>query len=182
MGLSGGPDPGQIEVTLFGPGYGECVCVHLGSGRWAVIDSCIDVQTKIPVALTYLREIGVDPAEQVDLLVGTHWHDDHTRGLAECFSSFSSARFCIASVLTNPEFTKYVKRYQEQPTAIAGSRVSEIERIFDLVAGTPTARPTARRASQGKVLYQKGAEALAHGQSCTITSLSPSRRRRSRFS
>jgi hypothetical protein len=28
------PTADQIELTLFGPGYGECAVVHLGNNRW----------------------------------------------------------------------------------------------------------------------------------------------------
>lgn len=29
-----GPDDGEIEVSLFGPGYGEAIAIHLGDGSW----------------------------------------------------------------------------------------------------------------------------------------------------
>ena len=74
------PDSDQIEVSLFGPGYGECVVLHVGDGAWVIVDSCID-QDDNPVALKYLNEIGIDLAQNVNLIVATHWHDDHIRGL-----------------------------------------------------------------------------------------------------
>lgn len=36
------PAADEIEFSLFGPGYGEAVAVHLGDGTWLLIDSCID--------------------------------------------------------------------------------------------------------------------------------------------
>ena len=73
----------EVEITIFGPGYGECIVVHVGSGRWIVIDSCKHGTKTPPVALKYFDRIGVNPAVQVELVLVTHWHDDHIRGLNE---------------------------------------------------------------------------------------------------
>ena len=36
------PRRDEVEVTLFGPGYGESVVVHAGVDDWLVVDSCLD--------------------------------------------------------------------------------------------------------------------------------------------
>jgi len=51
------PAPDQIEVRLFGPGYGECAAVHLGENQWIIIDSCIDIKTWNPPVLDYFKAI-----------------------------------------------------------------------------------------------------------------------------
>ena len=56
----------EIELTLFGPGYGESVVLHIGDG--AVVDSCIDKDGR-PSALSYLENL--DPAEVVVLVAAT---------------------------------------------------------------------------------------------------------------
>lgn len=58
-----------------------------------VIDSCVDRSTSEPAALQYLRSIGVDVSRQLRLVVATHWHDDHIKGLAKIFESARNARF-----------------------------------------------------------------------------------------
>ena len=78
---------------MFGPGIGECVVAHIGDGDWLVVDSCIDSQSGQPVALDYLKSLGVDVASKVRLVVATHWHDDHIRGLAEILRRAVSAKF-----------------------------------------------------------------------------------------
>ena len=75
------PCTDEVELTLLGPGYGESVVVHIGQGRWVIVDSCI-TDAREPQALDYLLSIGVDPAAAVTLIVATHWHDDHIRGMA----------------------------------------------------------------------------------------------------
>ena len=77
------PAADQVELTLFGPGFGECAVLHLGADHWIVVDSCQSSQNSSPIALDYLRSLNKDPALCVGLIVATHWHDDHIRGLNE---------------------------------------------------------------------------------------------------
>ena len=62
------PARDEIELTLFGPGYGESVVLHIGDGAWAIVDSCIDKDGR-PSALSYLENL--DPAEVVVLVAAT---------------------------------------------------------------------------------------------------------------
>src|SRR5262249_14986688 len=55
-----GPAADELEVTVFGPGFGECIVAHLGHDRWIVIDSCIDSRSDKPAVLAYFEHIGVD--------------------------------------------------------------------------------------------------------------------------
>jgi hypothetical protein len=44
------PADDQIEVSLFGPGYGECCLIHIGNGKWIVVEP---IRPKaMPVILT----------------------------------------------------------------------------------------------------------------------------------
>jgi len=63
--LTDAPGPDVIEVSIFGPGKGESVLVHLGQGEWIVVDSCVNQRTREVPALTYLDRIGVDVGTQV---------------------------------------------------------------------------------------------------------------------
>ena len=76
------PASDEIEVSLFGPGYGECVLIHLGLGEWLVVDSCVNQYAGGTPALDYLQTIGVDIAHAVVIVTASHWHDDHIRGLS----------------------------------------------------------------------------------------------------
>lgn len=98
------PGPDELEVSVFGPGYGECVLIHVGQNVWLVIDSCIDPKTNRSAALSYLESIGVDPAS-IDLVVASHWHADHVRGLHELYTAATAAKFCCSSALTGVEFS-----------------------------------------------------------------------------
>ena len=75
--LVGPPAPTEVEVSLFGPGVGECVVIHLGLGEWLIVDSCLTAGRE-PVAISYLSELGV-PLDSVRMCLFTHFHDDHIR-------------------------------------------------------------------------------------------------------
>jgi hypothetical protein len=83
--FDGAPSDDEVEVTVLGPGYGECVLVHVG-GRWMVIDSYETATGEQHPALKYL-EFRLVPLTAVQWLVATHWHDDHVGDfdrLVEC--------------------------------------------------------------------------------------------------
>ena len=42
------PASDEVELSLFGPGYGEAIAVHVGDGKWILIDSCKEKGTKDP--------------------------------------------------------------------------------------------------------------------------------------
>lgn len=117
-------------MSLFGPGIGECVVVHLGDGDWMVVDSCLNDQRSVPVALEYLRSLGVDVASRVRLLVLTHWHDDHIQGAGALFRAAVSARFACSAALRNDEFRQILALSKRIPLVARDSSTSEIESIF----------------------------------------------------
>ncbi|MGQ0465469.1 MAG: MBL fold metallo-hydrolase [Sporichthyaceae bacterium] len=93
------PSADVVEISVFGPGYGECVVVHLGDGEWLVVDSCTFGRGGAPAALTYLDEIGVDVPTQVVLVVATHWHDDHVRGLRSVVEEAPQAQVWMSAAI-----------------------------------------------------------------------------------
>lgn len=122
------PEGDEVEVTLFGPGYGECVVLHLGAGNWAVVDSCIDPAGEAR-ALTYFERLGVDPSA-VKLVVATHWHDDHIRGLADVLEACGQATFCCSAAFAEREFLAAVGATQNRHLTVTGSGVQELHRVL----------------------------------------------------
>ena len=123
------PGTDDLEITLFGPGYGESIVVHIGNGAWIVVDSCIEAEG-MPAALPYLRGIGVDPATAVALVVATHWHDDHIRGMARLVAACQNARFSCAAALCREEFLAAVGTLEGRSTSRAGSGLREIRDVL----------------------------------------------------
>ena len=106
--MSDGPARYELEVSVFGPGIGECVVAHLGDGAWIVVDSCVHPRSKVPIAIDYLESLSVDIATQVRLVVATHWHDDHIKGLAETFEKAASAKFVNSAAYPLHQLTRLV--------------------------------------------------------------------------
>ena len=121
----------ELEVSLFGPGFGECVVVHLGQGDWMVVDSCLNEAQDQPIALEYLASLGVDVAKQIRLVVVTHWHDDHIRGSARLFAEAQSARFVCSAALRNKEFFVILDAAKEIKTVARDSSLTEFRNILD---------------------------------------------------
>ena len=155
------PANGELEITLFGPGYGESIALHLGDGSWVVVDSCINPAGE-PRALQYLTELGVDPARSVRLVVATHWHDDHIRGMAKLVNACSNAVFCCASVLCQQEFLAVVGSFGPNRVPGASSGVRELYDVFSRLNATGN-KPTFALANSR--VFLQGA--------CEIWALSP---------
>lgn len=96
------PESDEIEVTLFGPGFGEAIAIHVGEQNWMLVDSCIDPDSGAPASSTYLTRIGVEP-NQVRTIVASHWHDDHVRGISQMAANYPESEFQISSIFNNKD-------------------------------------------------------------------------------
>ena len=167
------PQSDEFELSLFGPGIGECIVIHIGDGQWVVVDSCIVPGTNHPVALSYLASLGVDLASSVSVLVVTHWHDDHMEGGASLLEKSTSATFCCSIALTKDEFFKVAA--QANGLMARSSDVAEISRIFRVlkdrkVSHSTTAFGSVKYAQEDARLFQR----LGGSAPIELWSLSPS--------
>lgn len=94
------PNENEVEITLIGTGggYGECIIVKLGISDWFIVDSCINPNTKEPLAIEYLKSINVNYSNDVKQIICTHWHDDHIRGLSTILELCPNAEFAPTRV------------------------------------------------------------------------------------
>lgn len=163
------PSADQFEISTFGPGYGECCVLHVGEGRWVVVDSCLDSTDRVdrrPVAEKYLRALGVDIATQVDLVVATHWHSDHVRGIGRVLEQAASAQFCCSVALLDERFHTYIEQFSTAAMATDGAKVSDFRDACRVA-----------RARQIAFKYAVGNRTLkswSNGGAVTLRSLSPS--------
>lgn len=114
------PRPDEFEISIFGPGRGECILMHLGNNEWCVVDSCIARGRIDPVAVEYLRSFQNDALARVRLVVATHWHDDHIGGMALLLAMAPDARFCCSMALQQPEFLNLVYAAEENIAGRSG--------------------------------------------------------------
>ena len=163
------PDDDEFELSLIGPGYGESIVLHLGDGEWAVIDSCVSNNSRgVAAPLQYLEALGVKPAEQVKLVVATHWHDDHIRGLAEVVRTCGTSRFICSIALRSSEFLTLVEAYGKQDIAESPSGVREFAAILNELNAR---RAQPEWALAGNILWKRES-----GVAGGIHALSPSHR------
>jgi beta-lactamase superfamily II metal-dependent hydrolase len=127
------PKTDEFEISIFGPGRGECILIHLGGNEWCIIDSCISRGRTEPVAVEYLRSFNNDALANVRLVVATHWHDDHIGGMASLLSHTPYAEFCCSMALGHEEFTTLISASRQM---IAGrSGVDEFGAILKELEG-----------------------------------------------
>ena len=145
---------------------GECIVLHIGGGRWFVVDSCRDPETREPIALKYLSSIGVG-LENVVGVVTTHWHDDHTKGISEVIAACANAEFFCSAALGEKEFFTLVATAKRRRfVGGEGSGIDEMHRLLTLLAETKR-KPEYRAANQ--ILYRSDTPVR-----CVIEALSPS--------
>ena len=173
------PAADQLEVTVFGPGLGECILVHLGGGNWINIDSCTDPRSsdKSPVPLRYLTDLNVDPAHAIKVIVATHWHSDHINGISKIVTSVPNALVAIPQAMGKLDFLRYVSRHMEARVSRSGTKVQEMDAIFQHLKIT---RKVPEWASTRKLLFHvEGAS--GHGERCEVWALSPNNKEISKF-
>ena len=171
------PKDTEAEVSIFGPGFGECLAIHIGLNEWIVVDSCINSEAKQPAALRYFSDIGIDPANQVVAVVVTHWHDDHVNGLDRLFTACESAQLVLPIALLKHEFLDLISAYQKNAMMVS-TGVSVLTRVLEELEYRTKHKdrfPTPKWAIEGKLLWKRSD---FHEQTprieCEIHSLSPS--------
>jgi hypothetical protein len=150
----GPPDPEEIEVSIFGPGKGESVVVHIGHGKWIMVDSCIDLGTGAIPALDYLVRLGVAVDSDVLMVLGTHIHDDHIAGISRVFNECSAAFFACSSALMGEDFVSLLEQDLQAEFDLRKSAYSEFRKIHEIADGR-------RRASSGRRFLKRAVEDLA---------------------
>jgi metal-dependent hydrolase (beta-lactamase superfamily II) len=133
--LNDPPSSETIEVSLFGPGYGESCLIHIGWNDWLVIDSCKDQRSGVNPVLDYLGRIGANPADCVKLIVASHAHDDHIAGLSQIVEQCESAAFVCSAALTKKQFFALLEFDQAIQAMTRHSAYAEFRKINEILGG-----------------------------------------------
>tara|TARA_R110002110_G_scaffold414951_1_gene647102 strand:- start:382632 stop:383744 length:1113 start_codon:yes stop_codon:yes gene_type:complete len=162
------PNSSIGEISLFGPGIGECVVLHTGDNNWVIVDSCLDPLTKKPVALEYLKSLGLDPNEVVTSLFISHWHSDHIAGAYEILKTCQSANIYISEALKSNEMLHLKNIFKDDPFTGLDKEIKEFKQIINFLKETN--RPDRLHVvSSGKLILDKNLSFRVK-----IVSLSPS--------
>ena len=133
--VSKAPKDDEIEVSLFGTGYGESVLVHLGDKKWLLVDSCAQPKNSKPLPLEYLQSLTKKSGQthSIVLIVASHWHDDHIRGLSEIIGHEPKAKFALPSALTREEFLTLTSSLGAKTSIRQSSGVKEFREILKTI-------------------------------------------------
>lgn len=149
------PSKNELEISLFGPGYGESIVLHIPKVGWGIIDSCttrIGRNHVIP-PLEYLLHLLSPQYPKLAFVVLTHPHEDHYKGLDRVIKDYpgGTQRVCwyagdgirelkryivqqkVALRNVLPGFVEVLKSMEE--TVRSGAqwrRLGEMTVVFDL--------------------------------------------------
>lgn len=126
------PSADVAEVTVFGPGFGEAIAVHVGDGNWLLVDSCKSPQSGEPASLEYLDKIGV-PRANIRAIIASHWHDDHIRGLANIVKGCPNADLHISAAFDKKEASAFLSAYGGRSAAMHTGGAKELFNAVSLV-------------------------------------------------
>lgn len=163
------PPSDSIEVSLFGPGIGESICVHLGLGKWLIVDSCLNPETGMPAALEYLLCLGVNVSIDVELIVISHWHNDHIKGLSKIIEACSSAKVVFSEAFLIEEFKTFVKALNSAP--LPGPIETETDEIIKVIQTCKARKNNKQSLNISKAIADR---LLYRSEIAEVWSLSPS--------
>lgn len=155
----------EINLLGTGGGYGESVVIHLGNHEWIVVDSCQDPNTKESLPLVFLKSRLID-LNQVKLIVCTHWHDDHIKGISTLLRNCPNAVFSFARANDQKKFLQFVSLdYEKVKSITSNSATIEFNQCLELLR-----ERQAKYSSADRLLYGT----KFHDFSIDVFSLSPS--------
>ena len=128
-------EPDNIEINLIGTGggYGESLVIHIGNDEWIVVDSCQNPKTGNSIPLEFLKQKSVD-FNKVKLIVCTHWHDDHIRGIADLLDNCPKAIFSFARATDLKKFLRLVSiDLQKSQYSVSNASTNEFNKCLDIV-------------------------------------------------
>ena len=86
--------------------------------------------TKNPIALDYLKCLGLNPKEVIKHIVVTHWHDDHIKGISDIAEKCPQADIILPNAFLDPKFGRLVGLENENRMIPVGSGLRELKNIF----------------------------------------------------
>ena len=165
------PAPHELEVSVFGRGYGESILLHIGDGRWVLVDSLCDKDGRVS-PLRYLEEVGVNPATAIKLILVTHWHDDHVKGVSAAYELATNAILAMPIAMASSQLEAFRNAARPSGSEHFSSGVAELDQIA-IIRDRDQRRPLSAAIANRDLLGYNPND-LTHGQRVLIKALSPS--------
>ena len=164
------PSSSEIEISIFGRGYGESILIHVGDGNWVLIDSLLE-QDGTPAALRYLSGLGVDPETAIRSILATHWHDDHVGGISRAYRAATTASLSLPNAMNEREVLAYLGQARTHRTERISSGIKELEQLREIQI--QDSREPIRFAKANTMLLRFQPGVLSHGEAVAIEAISP---------
>lgn len=102
------PNEDEIEISVFGRGYGECIILCIGNHDFVVVDSFINPQTNNPISIDYLQAMNIDCAA-IKYVILTHWHADHIAGISKVLNAANpNVKLVLSPIITEKKFNAFI--------------------------------------------------------------------------
>ena len=105
------PKEDELEVSIFGSGYGESIVLHIPHVGWGIIDSCVQKFENKPIVppLEYLLKILYPQYPKLAFIILTHPHEDHCKGIDSIIKRYPGGieRVCRYDGFGLKEFRAY---------------------------------------------------------------------------
>ena len=123
-------DSNTIQIIAFGKGVGESFLIHIGCDRYILIDSFINAETKNPVCLDYLYNVGLDESAIVGV-VCSHWDDDHVKGMSLVLNRIKNdIDVCIPLLLSKRDIATFLAFHEN--ARVESNSSSEFVKVWRL--------------------------------------------------
>ncbi len=123
------PNNGSVDVIIFGKGIGESILIKSKSGDYILIDSFINDDTKRPICLDYFDKFKIS-YHNLKLIIITHWHNDHIKGLAEIIKNVGKdVKIVLNPIIKNDRYNDYLSKKSKQQN----SDCSEFVQVMSLI-------------------------------------------------
>ncbi len=176
-------DPDSLHLFIFGPGTGELVAVCAPPGRWLVVDGCGHG------GVMYAEELLEHYSASPELIVLTHPHEDHYKGLAELVDRATQGEpdtWPVLGLVMPPEAEERSGRVDDLATYLSeGGAEHAVSAIFDKWDREPRTRwtlqpgssvqlgaATIRAVSPSEAIRHLGQQAAEQGQEFDSNQLS----------
>lgn len=125
------PKNDDIEFTVFGRGYGECILIKYSENDYAVIDCFRNTdEQKKPIIIDYFEWIG-ESLDKIKCIVVTHWHQDHISGISELVKSSKNATIALSPIIANEQFLNCIADIREKKKS--KTSVDDFYEIIDMI-------------------------------------------------
>ncbi len=149
------PKLNELEICVFGPGYGESVVLHIPRVGWGVIDSCVAriEETIAVLPFEYLSELLTPQYPKLAFVILTHPHEDHYKGLEKLLKDYPGGieRVCRYAGDGIRELKTYITRQRKASRDV----LPGLSEVFRAMETATESGAQLRRLNEMTIVFEK---------------------------